>query len=354
MVSATVINLADLLVTRDRTYLDRDFFNARFGKLVAVLNGLGARMVAVEAVEADVVALGLERINTTLSPLLEMLQRATQEGFLVASSETALTIVQGNAYTWTLAEASRDLFEPTPFLVAMDNADSAHWAILSNPIYDKATGALLGNVDYLAGSGACSDWTIAASGAVIPAMADMLAQTIAARDIAVAANEGIDADVATAEALVEQILQAGAMPVTSVAGRTGAIVLAIADITGLTTALSGKVSTETMNSALSAKANLSSPALTGTPTAPTPTAGDDSTRVATTAYVLDAAVLPANNLSDLTDNATARTNLGLGDAAVADIGTTTGTVAAGDDARFSGLVTAAQVAALTVSLAMVL
>ena len=47
---------------------------------------------------------------------------------------------------------------------------------------------------------------------------------------------------------------------------------AIAEITGLQTALT-------------AKAPLASPALTGTPTAPTPASGDASTRIATTAYV---------------------------------------------------------------------
>jgi hypothetical protein len=45
----------------------------------------------------------------------------------------------------------------------------------------------------------------------------------------------------------------------------------------------------TVTTALAAKAPLASPAFTGTPTAPTPTAADNSTKVATTAYV-DAAV----------------------------------------------------------------
>jgi hypothetical protein len=52
--------------------------------------------------------------------------------------------------------------------------------------------------------------------------------------------------------------------VTTVAGRTGAVTLAVADVSGA--------------------APLSSPALTGNPTAVTQSAGDNSTRIATTAY----------------------------------------------------------------------
>lgn len=40
--------------------------------------------------------------------------------------------------------------------------------------------------------------------------------------------------------------------------------------------------------ALALKANIASPTLTGTPRAPTPTVTDDSTQIATTAYVIDA------------------------------------------------------------------
>jgi len=67
-----------------------------------------------------------------------------------------------------------------------------------------------------------------------------------------------------------------AAPVQSVAGKTGTVTLAESDIANLTTDLA-------------AKAPLASPALTGSPTAPTQSALDNSTKLATTAYA-DAAV----------------------------------------------------------------
>lgn len=47
-------------------------------------------------------------------------------------------------------------------------------------------------------------------------------------------------------------------------------------------------------------------------------------------------LVAANNLSDLTNAGTARTNLGLGGSATLSVGTTAGTVAAGDDSRITG------------------
>lgn len=78
--------------------------------------------------------------------------------------------------------------------------------------------------------------------------------------------------------------------VDSVNGKTGIVVLNKSDV-GLgnvnnTSDLNKPISTATQT-ALNLKAPLASPALTGTPTAPTPITSDDSTRIATTAFVKD-------------------------------------------------------------------
>lgn len=58
--------------------------------------------------------------------------------------------------------------------------------------------------------------------------------------------------------------------------------------------------TELINIIKNNFAKLNSPALTGTPTAPTPAANDDSTKIATTAFVQDAidGMEPVNGISD--------------------------------------------------------
>ncbi|MDD2891423.1 MAG: hypothetical protein PHQ95_00470 [Candidatus Gracilibacteria bacterium] len=80
----------------------------------------------------------------------------------------------------------------------------------------------------------------------------------------------------------------GGSSVTSVNTRTGSVVLTKADV-GLgnvddTSDVNKPISTATQT-ALNLKAPLVSPALTGTPTATTPNNGDNSTRIATTAWV---------------------------------------------------------------------
>jgi hypothetical protein len=106
--------------------------------------------------------------------------------------------------------------------------------------------------------------------------------------------------------------------VTSVASKTGDVTLVKGDV-GLgnvdNTSDANKPVSTAQQTALDLKANLASPTLTGTPAAPTATVGTNTTQIATTAFVnaeiANDATLKANNLSDLANTATARTNLGV-------------------------------------------
>lgn len=97
--------------------------------------------------------------------------------------------------------------------------------------------------------------------------------------------------------------------VTSVAGRIGAIVLTVSDVSGA--------------------APLASPAFTGSPTAPTQTQGDNSTKLATTAYV-DTGLATKANTSSLGTMASQNAN------AVAITGGTINGVTLGNTVAFSG------------------
>jgi hypothetical protein len=197
------IQLKDLIVPTDRTPLDRDFFNTRFKKIVDGISANAARLDALQSLSDDLVQLGLERLNLSLGPLLTQLQEAANQGFLMVKSDSPNLLVEGNVGAWVVTEENgRDLFQPTPFLVAMDNTDPNHWAILGSISWDKSTGILQGSVIHVEGgtSVPCSDWTIAASPATVPAMADMLHQCEAIRDQVTGATAGIGADVASIEA----------------------------------------------------------------------------------------------------------------------------------------------------------
>lgn len=118
----------------------------------------------------------------------------------------------------------------------------------------------------------------------------------------------------------------GSGAVVSVNGFSGAVVLSASSVGALATANN----LADVPNAATSRANLglgnSATRAVGT-TAGTVAAGDDSR--------ITGAAQKASNLSDLASASTARTNLGLGGAAVLSVGTTAGTVAAGDDARFS-------------------
>lgn len=98
----------------------------------------------------------------------------------------------------------------------------------------------------------------------ISGSAPLASPTLTGTPTAPTASGGTNTTQLATTAFVTAAVGSGGV-VSSVAGRTGAVVLAVADVSGA--------------------APLASPALTGNPTAPTATVGDNDTSIATTAFV---------------------------------------------------------------------
>ena len=183
----------------------------------------------------------------------------------------------------------------------------------------KNTGTAAGNVPVLDASGKLDAGVLPALAIsdtfVVANQAAMLALTAEVGDIAVRTDESktyiLKATPASTLANWQQLLFPTS-PVSSVAGKTGAVTLVAGDVglgnvtneskatmftnaalTGAPTAPTATAGTNTtqiattafVTTAVSPKANLASPTFTGTPAAPTPTASDNSTKIATTAFV---------------------------------------------------------------------
>jgi hypothetical protein len=246
----------DLAVKSQRTVLDQSFFNKRFLALYSALLGMDTRISSFEVTQSSLIQLGLERINTVLGPLLTSLETAQQLGFLVGQAAgVPHSLVEGEAEGFVITTGAA-LFTPTTYLLAEDDTDVTNWGILKldEGGWTRETGDLATHCVYASQTKSSSSWTISASGAVLPAMQDLLVQAVAAKDAAEAAESTVSSDIATLTALIAAI-EAG--PVNSVAGKTGAVVLAIADIVGLTDALAAKASITSLNSGLAGKQNSS-------------------------------------------------------------------------------------------------
>ncbi len=115
------------------------------------------------------------------------------------------------------------------------------------------------------------------------------------------ANDQVLTYDATLEKWINKVSAGGA--VFSVNTKTGVVVLNKGDI-GLgdvdNTADSAKPVSTAQATAIGLKANTASPTLTGSPASTTPTAGDNSTRIATTAFVVlaIAAAMPVTFVSE--------------------------------------------------------
>jgi hypothetical protein len=234
-----MLRFEDLRV-RDQQELDRDFFNRRFRLIAETFGQLGQEVASVTGDTDRLVALGLTRVNEVLGPLLSKVQAVSENGFLVATSATSLTIANGLQSTLAITDpAQRDLFSPTPYVLLTRQADGTQddYAVLRVEDFNRTNGGLAFEVILVNGNigdAAHEDWVISATAGISVAVLE--AATSVQATLALAEQAASDA--ADAGATAQSVLASG--PVSSVNGKTGAVVLGMSDIAGLVGALAAK------------------------------------------------------------------------------------------------------------------
>lgn len=286
-------------------------FNYYWDHFDGRLHALEEMRVSWQDATADVSRLALDRINEILVPAIASVAEMQAHGFLIAHSASSNELAATNVLTFAIDdEAERRLFTPSPFLALTRAATADDYAVARRVAWDSEAGMLVCEVVAAYGDpGPHDDWVIAALAGSTMAQVEMLAGAMAARDAAVVARGGAEdaRDLASGSAGTAGTAAGNAAAARDKAQKWAQEEEDVAVEAGRYSAL---------HHAAKAAASASA-AATFDPSAYLSKAGD---------------------LAGLASAATARNNLGLGDAATRNVGTAAGTVAAGDDSRIENAV----------------
>lgn len=319
-----VIDPNSLLIKTDQQPATVAFFNNLISQLCFAMNGIGVRMDGYDAAEQNLVNLGLANINSTLGPFLSTLQQAAHLGFLVAEADgRSLSLTVGQPFDMILTSNGASLFTPTKWLMVMDVNDSTNWGVLQLDSWVMQDLNLAAHCIYASKTLASSSWQVTCGSGVLNAMVnDLTAANTAAANAVNAANSA-QTNANYVQSVANVISSSG--NVISVAGKAGVVNLVESDIANLAADLAARPTTVYVNNAVTGlqshsanldqlastsltsfglalftaanaaaamttlgAAPLGSPLFTGAPKAPTPTVGDNSANLATTAFVASA------------------------------------------------------------------
>lgn len=159
----------------------------------AVIGDIDARIGDLETLRPDLEAsiesltgVALARINDVLTPQIAKIQAFASKGFLLAKATSTHTLHVGDNHSLTVPPGEeRDLFTPPPFCTLSRLSNYTDYAVVRTLFFDRATGLYACTVLACYGNpGPFSDWVIAADAGVSQAIQGVLADTMAARDLA--------------------------------------------------------------------------------------------------------------------------------------------------------------------------
>jgi hypothetical protein len=236
------------------------------------------------------------------------IQLQTSGGTPAAASPTELAQIRADLSVPTVTEANAAASSAASAAVAAHNG-----AANPHPQYVRTVNGVApdgaGNVAVDAGGSGSTDLSVTASSttvtvasssgadAVLPAATGSAAGVMTAAQASAVA--GIDSQIASLSGAINAKVQNSMSASTTVAPSANAAQAAIDAKVQNSLSASATVapSATAVNSALGGKADLASPSFSGTPTAPTATAGTSTTQIATTAFVAAAVATKANAAS---------------------------------------------------------
>ncbi|WP_316200897.1 MULTISPECIES: tail fiber domain-containing protein [unclassified Bradyrhizobium] len=318
---------------------DPEYWNQRFEDLDRRINSNEDGLAAIGGLTAYVEGLALNRLDLVLAPALDKIALVSEQGFLLAHANNTVTLNVTTSQTFAIPDAAeRELFAPSPFVTVTRQANNTDYAFCKVLAWDRDAGQLtLQPIQIFGNAGPFSDWVIYVGSAIPQVAAQAVTDAQAARDAAKGYRDTASANATQTGQDKSAVAQ---MKLDALAARdqcaTYAANAQIFDPSFYIKKDEGGTYTASVN-------------FTVSPTVPTALAGDNTQKVASTAFVknaLDALINGApgtldtlkeiadkltadegivgaltttvagklqkdQNLGDLPDKAAARTSLGL-------------------------------------------
>ncbi|MCK5934497.1 MAG: hypothetical protein KAG89_20280 [Fulvimarina manganoxydans] len=326
------IDLIERFGTARNPEMTAQLWDAFIREIALTLNRVLSEAQGISETRAQLIQTTLFRVNEILGPAFARVLEYQTGGFLTAGidEDTEVAFVEGQQ-TILIEATKRELFRPTPFVALTRSASTADLAIGQALGYDEETGTLVVDVIAVIGEGGTfDDVIVTATAGSVQAQHQFLTETRTARDEADDAM--VAAEQAAQEAAEDAIATAADREQTGLDRiQTGLDRAAAEEARNLAQTFDpnnyyGKAvlytKTETDDLIAAARDTILGGASTAFDTLLEIEArfADDDDTYATFVAQLAGKLNAASNLSDLQSKPTARSNLGLGSAAILNAG----------------------------------
>lgn len=167
---------------------DPEYWNRRFDDIDRRVSSNEDGLDAIGGLTAYIEGLALNRLDLVLAPALDKIMLVSEQGFLLAHSISSVTLDVNTTQTFAITDAAeRELFAPSPYLTITRAANQTDFAFAKLVSWNKVSGQLVVQPLQIMGNpGPFTDWVIYVGTAISQAVATVLQQTQAARDLALA------------------------------------------------------------------------------------------------------------------------------------------------------------------------